>query len=391
MPIVKSLLSQDFYKLTMHQAILHQLPHCITKWKFVCRNEGIVWPKNFVERFREEIQHLCSLKYMKEELEYLSSKSFFKKDYIDYLKNFKLDENILDYGMDDCGQFYCYAESSYLNSSPFEIFILQIVNELFFELTYGKDNTDLWKEGEKRLEEKIRFVRNYCHNDFIFSDFGLRRRLSERWHAWVCAKLQRELPDNFKGTSNVDFARRMNLIPIGTVAHEWTMVAQALVRIEDSQKWALQKWADEYRGDLGIALTDTIGIDSFLRDFDLYFAKLYDGVRHDSGDSYAFGEKVINHYEKLKIDPMTKSITFSDGLTIKSFFDIYSRFRNRIKIYGGIGTSLTNDVGVSPLNIVMKIVSCNNRPVAKISDGKGKTMCENQEYVNYLKSVFKIS
>lgn len=185
--------------------------------------------------------------------------------------------------------------------------------------------------------------------------------------------------------------KKLGITPIGTMAHEFLQAFQALdVRLRDSQKAALETWVREYRGDLGVALTDVVGMDAFLRDFDLYFAKLFDGLRHDSGDPYAWGDKAIAHYQTLKIDPKTKSLTFSDGLTIKKAWDLHQYFKTRIKTNFGIGTNLTNDMGLTQLNIVLKLVQCNGQPVAKLSDSPGKVMIENNTYLAYLKQVFDI-
>ena len=207
----------------------------------------------------------------------------------------------------------------------------------------------------------------------------------------MVAALAQEVPEFFKGTSNVDLARRHGLVPIGTMAHEYLQAHQALgYRLRDFQKMALENWVKEYRGDLGIALTDTVGMDAFLADFDLYFAKLFDGLRHDSGDPMEWGEKVLAHYAKLRIDPNTKILTFSDGLDLPKTFDIYRAFASRTKVGFGIGTNLTNDLGVEPLNIVMKLVSCNGNPVAKISDAPGKTLCDDETFMAYLQQIFEV-
>jgi nicotinate phosphoribosyltransferase len=389
MPIIESLLDQDYYKLTMLQCILHQFPHCNTRYKFVCRNSGIIWPNGFIEKFADEIDNLCSLTFKEDELQYIATKPYFKPDFIEFLRMFKLNRKNISFGMKN-GELFIETNGSFLQNTNFEIYVLSIVNELYFDMTYP-NKEELLKEGQKRLNEKFDFIKEYCHDDFLISDFGTRRRFSKEWHKHVVESFVKYVPNNFCGTSNVLLAKELNITPIGTMAHEIFCVAQQLTRVMDSQKYTLQKWADEYRGNLGVALTDTFGIDVFLKDFDLYFAKLFSGLRHDSGSPYEFAEKVLKHYKDLKIDPLTKSLTFSDSLTVKSAFDIYSRYRGLIKLYFGIGTSISNDVSVNPLNIVFKVVECNGQPVAKISDGKGKTMCENQEYVNYLKSVFKIS
>lgn len=203
--------------------------------------------------------------------------------------------------------------------------------------------------------------------------------------------MRREIPSLFRGTSNVLLARDLNLVPIGTMAHEYLQTYQALgVRLRDSQKVALENWVQEYRGDLGIALTDVVGMDAFLADFDLYFAKLFDGLRHDSGDPIVWGEKALAHYAKLRIDPHTKRLVFSDGLDIPKAIALYDHFGDRTQLGFGIGTNLTNDMGLKPINIVMKLTSCNGQPVAKLSDSPGKILCDDQTFLAYLRQVFNV-
>ena len=274
----------------------------------------------------------------------------------------------------------------------FEIFVLAIVNELYFRQF---DATTLLNEGRQRLTAKIERLQNFAtqpqeHFGFDLSDFGLRRRYSAAWHDEVIARLASDVPAYFKGTSNVYLARKHNLVPIGTMAHEYFQSFQAFgaVRLRDFQKAALEDWVQEYRGDLGIALTDTIGMKAFLRDFDLYFAKLFDGLRHDSGDPYEWGELAINHYKSLRIDPRAKRLVFSDGLDIDTAIKLYRYFGSRIQVGFGIGTSLTNDMGIQTLNIVMKLVSCNGATTAKLSDSPGKTQCNDDTFLAYLRQVF---
>jgi nicotinate phosphoribosyltransferase len=186
-------------------------------------------------------------------------------------------------------------------------------------------------------------------------------------------------------------AKELGISPIGTMAHEFLQAFQALdVRLRNFQKAALEAWVQEYRGDLGIALTDVVGMDAFLRDFDLYFAKLFDGLRHDSGDPYEWGDKAFAHYRKLKIDTKTKMLTFSDGLNLEKAWLLHQYFKDRFQVSFGIGTNLTNDMGQTPLNIVLKLVECNGQSVAKISDSSGKTMSDNETFLAYLRQVFEI-
>jgi nicotinate phosphoribosyltransferase len=385
-PIIESLLDTDLYKLTMHQAVLHQFPSVDARFKFKCRNKGVKFTKEQFYEIGRQVNHLCSLYFTEDELAYLRTIYFLKPDYIDFLRLFKMDRKYIDISWMD-GELIIRISGPWLYTILFETPVLAIVNEVYF-WDENKLVNDLI-EGSKKLSDKIDIIKQLNDPNFKFSEFGARRRYGMRWHDTVVKSLATLVPQNFVGTSDVCFAYKHNVKAIGTMAHEWIQAGQALTNLRNSQKFMLQKWADEYRGELGIALSDTLGIDVFLRDFDSYFAKLFDGVRHDSGDPIEMGEKVIAHYEKLKIDPMTKSIVFSDSLTIPRAIEIYKHFKGRIKVSFGIGTNLTNDLVREPLNIVIKMTHCNGQPVAKISDNNGKGMCEDEDYLKMLKGVLK--
>ena len=252
-------------------------------------------------------------------------------------------------------------------------------------------------EGERRLQEKAARLKTFAGSQnpedppFLVSDFGTRRRYNLKWQEHVVRTFHQAAPEVFRGTSNVYLAKKLGLTPIGTMAHEFLQAFQALdVRLRDFQTAALEAWVHEYRGDLGIALTDVVGMDAFLRDFDLYFAKLFDGLRHDSGDPYEWGDKAYAHYKNLKIDSRTKMLTFSDGLDIERSWALHQYFKDRFKTSFGIGTNLTNDLGHTPLNIVLKLVECNGQSVAKLSDSPGKTMTDNDTFLAYLRQTFQI-
>lgn len=389
-PIIQSLLDTDMYKFTMQQTVLHQFSNANeVEFHFRCRNEGINLAQ-YIDEINQEIDHLCTLTFTAEELSYLGSLRYIKADYVDFLTLFRLQRkyiNVVDMGN---GEIDVVIKGPWLHTIPFEIYVLSIVNEVYFRnQPQSKQAKDLvWETGFSKLKEKIAAVK--ADGKMKFSDFGTRRRYSRAWHEEVVKELKTQLPDNFTGTSNVLFAMKYNLTPIGTMAHEYLQACQVLgPRLRDSQKFALEKWVQEYRGDLGIALTDVIGLDAFLRDFDLYFCKLFDGVRHDSGNPYEWGEKILAHYAKMKINATTKQFVFSDGLDIEKAIALNNHFDGRVRCFFGIGTNLTNDVGFKALNIVLKMTSCNGSPVAKLSDTPGKSMCNDQEYMNYLRHVFQ--
>ncbi len=203
--------------------------------------------------------------------------------------------------------------------------------------------------------------------------------------------LKNELGENLAGTSNVMFAAKHGLTPLGTMAHEYLQACQALgPRLRDSQTFGFETWAREYRGDLGIALSDVYGMDAFLRDFDMYFCKLFDGARHDSGDPIVWGERLLEHYERNRVDPRTKTLVFSDSLDFPRVIELYTRFKDRARIAFGVGTNLTNDLGYTPLQIVIKMIRCNGQPVAKLSDSPEKNLCDDVAYLAYLRQVFEI-
>jgi len=317
---------------------------------------------------------------------------FIKSDFVDFLTIFRFQRRFIHVDARD-GRLSIRAAGPIAHVMAFEVFVLYIVNELFYRrLPAGPE---LLEAARARLRNKVGMIREYAQEPaqgfpFLFMDFGLRRRYSGPWQEEVVGTFARELPEHFRGTSNVFLARKLGLVPAGTMAHEYLQAYQAFgSRLRDFQKAGLEAWVQEYRGDLGIALTDVVGMDAFLADFDLYFAKLFDGLRHDSGDPIQWGEQAIAHYRKLRIDPRTKRLVFSDALNLPRAFAIHRHFRDQIPSTFGIGTDLTNDTPHRALNIVMKMIACGGQPVAKLSDSPGKTLCEDPTYLAYLRQVFR--
>lgn len=392
MAVITSLLDTDLYKFTMWQALLHHHPANTSRYAFVCRNNPPVALAPLLAEVNAELDELCKLRFQKDELRFLAKLPFIKKDFIEFLRVFQFNRDFIS-AKSDGDDLAIVAEGPQVHVMAFEIFVLAIVNELHFRRV---PQEAALLEGRARLRAKMAVLREdldrgSLRHGFEFFDFGVRRRFSGAWHREVVTTLAEAFPDNFRGTSSVHLAKELGLRPIGTMAHEYLQTFQALdVQLRLSQRAALETWVHEYRGDLGIALTDVIGMDAFLADFDLYFAKLFDGLRHDSGDPVVWGEKALAHYDRLKVDPHTKRLVFSDGLTIAEALRLYRHFGDRVQVGFGIGTHLSNDVGHKPLNVVMKLVSCNEQPVAKLSDSPGKTLCDDETFLAYLRSVFRV-
>jgi nicotinate phosphoribosyltransferase len=395
-PVIASLLETDLYKFTMWQAMLHRHPQTQAEYTFVCRNEPAYPLADLLGEVNAELDRLCGLAFAEDELAYLAGLRFIKPDFVDFLRIFRFQRRFIE-ARADGPRLAVVARGPQVHVTGFEIYVLAIVNELYFRRF---DAAAALAEGRRRLAVKIGRLRAFAAESpqppwpyaFEFFDFGVRRRYSAAWQREVLATLAREVPQFFKGTSNVLLARDLDLVPIGTMAHEYLQTYQALgVRLRDHQKAALEDWVQEYRGDLGVALTDVVGMDAFLADFDLYFAKLFDGLRHDSGDPVAWGEKALAHYARLRIDARTKRFVFSDSLDIERAIGLWRHFTSRTQLGFGIGTHITNDVGLVPLNIVMKLTRCNGQPVAKLSDSPGKTLCDDETFLAYLRQVFGIA
>jgi nicotinate phosphoribosyltransferase len=385
--LIQSLLDTDLYKFTMMQVVLHHFPGAQVEYKFRCRTPGVDL-RPHLEEMKAEFENLCRLRFRDDELAYLRALRFMKSDFVDFLGLFQFNAKYLQAGYGEGpGEIDLTIRGPWLHTILYEIPVLAIVSEVYFRRTQPRPNLD---EGRRRLQAKIELVRKVEPEfEFKISDFGTRRRFSGAWQEEVLQTLKREVPEYFAGTSNVWFAKRNALTPLGTLGHEYMQACQALgPRLRDSQVFAFDKWAQEYRGDLGIAISDTYGVDAFLRDFDMYFCKLFDGARHDSGDPFDWGEKMIAHYRRNRVDPRTKTLIFSDQLSFPLAIEIARRFHGRARTSFGIGTNLTNDLGYEPINIVLKMTECNGQPVAKVSDAPGKTISKDAGYLAYLRQVF---
>ena len=382
-PVVMSLLDTDLYKFNMDQVIFHTHTDLIGEYYFKCRNKDIVFTPAMKEEIDAQIDHLCTLRFQKDELEYLRSIRFIKDDYVEFLKLWHPLREYVKTDLSPKGELSCVVHGPMFAAMQFEIYLLEIINEVYFRMSY--DYEELRKSAVERLDAKIKAFNEGVYT-FKFAEFGARRRLSREWEDVVVRRLIRET-GNCVGTSNVYFAKKYNVMPIGTYAHEFVQMYQGIdsIPLAYTNHCAMEDWYKEYRGDNGTALTDTITTDLFLLDFNRSFVNNYNGVRHDSGDPIEWGEKIIAHYNKYGVDPKTKQLLFSDGLNFDRAQEIYDYFKDKVKVSFGIGTFCSNDTFAEPLNIVIKLQYVNGRPVAKLSDTPGKEMCQDPNYLEYLR------
>ncbi|MBL0700207.1 MAG: nicotinate phosphoribosyltransferase [Desulfosarcina sp.] len=365
--MLTSILDNDFYKFTMQNAIVKLFPRAKVRYKFINRGKNR-FPDGFDQYLKENINKLTELKLTSSELLFLKEKcSYLDPTYIDFLQGYRFDDNEVKIALKN-GALQVIITGYWYRTILWEVPLLAIISELFFRLTGRKT----YSQKDILLIAKKKALR-YNKIKVRIADFGTRRRYSYTNHDIVVNVLSKYGSSSFIGTSNVHFAMKYSLIPIGTHAHEWFMFHGAKYGYKMANRLAMEHWVDIYRGNLGIALSDTYTSKIFFKDFDIKFAKLFDGVRHDSGDPIEFANRIIAHYKKFNINPNSKTIIFSDGLNPDKVEEIADFCRNKINISFGIGTDFTNDVGVEPLNIVIKMVEAKPEchewtPTVKLSD-----------------------
>jgi nicotinate phosphoribosyltransferase len=361
----------------MQQAVIHLFPDLIVQYKLIIRTKRN-FPDNFADMFRQQVEMMSTLSLRHDEYNFLKKTYFFKAPYIDFLRGYRFNsEEVTILQKNDTIELI--IEGPWYRTILWETPLMATISELFF-----MHNTEEkpWPMPQRinKMKEKAKF---FERRQILYADFGSRRRYSYTNHEKLVQTCRRYSPKSFIGTSNPYLAMKYDTKMIGTQAHEFFMVMAALYGYLMANRLGLEKWVDVYQGDLGIALTDTFTTDVFFRDFTTKYAKLFDGVRQDSGDPFVFSDKAIAHYEKLRIDPKSKTIVFSDSLNPDMVEKIHDYCDGRIKDVYGIGTNLTNDVGVKALNIVIKLtaVLVNNtwQPTTKLSDDAGKHLGPVQE------------
>ncbi|HGJ5855031.1 nicotinate phosphoribosyltransferase [Arsenophonus nasoniae] len=391
-PIITSLLDTDAYKLHMQQAVFHHYNHVSVVAEFRCRSDERLG--NYAQAVRQQIDLMAHVALTPTEYHYLRGLPFFKTDYLDWLKAFRFNPRQVNVYTTPENQLALRISGPWREVILWEVPLLALISELVHR---SRSPTVTAKDAIEQLHKLIKHfyqdakMQNIDLANFKLMDFGTRRRFSRTVQFAIVNELKNHFP-YFTGTSNYKLAEQLQLRPVGTQAHEWFQAHQQISEdLANSQRVALQSWLDEYPDQLGIALTDCITMDAFLRDFDITFANRYQGLRHDSGDPLEWGEKAIRHYKKLAIDPMSKTLVFSDNLDLQKALILYKHFYKRINLIFGIGTRLTCNIPqVKPLNIVIKLVECNGKPVAKLSDSPGKTICDDDEFIDRLKKAFDI-
>jgi len=377
------MLDNDLYKYTMQQLVLHNFPNTKVEYDLSIRSKNVDL-RPFRQQIERELIELSSFQLQPEEISYLKSIRFISDDYVEWLSNFRFNPQKHISISERNDNLFLIIRGDWLHTILYEVPVLAIISEAYS--TYQQSMP--LKTCTELLNAKVEFVKS-LGPEFKFADFGTRRRFSYMIQDHVVETLSRELPSNFVGTSNVHFAMKYGVKTVGTMAHEILQCSQALFPLPTHQKDMFYRWSREFVGDLGYALSDTLGSDYFLKDFTLDLAKLFDGTRQDSGDPFEYGEKIIRHYERLGINPKSKYVVFSDALDLGRARDLFNYFKDRINVSFGIGTFLTNDCGIAPLSIVIKVQNCNGIPVVKLSDNPEKAMGRDKNYLEFIKSYVK--
>lgn len=369
--MIESILDTDLYKFTQQQAVLELFPDTNVSYVFSNRNLNMTFTDEAFYHIKNEIKKFSELRLTDEEYEYIKSLRFTKPMYAEYLKNYRFNTNELQLVLSDEGHLSIHIMGKWHSTILWEVPLMAIISEVYFKYV---DKDWIYTGQEEQAKDKALRLSEYCK----FADFGTRRRRSYFSQDIVVRTMMQY--SGFVGTSNVHFAMKYGVRPIGTVAHEWFMGVSALRGLRHANHNALYNWVKVYDADLGIALTDTYGTDSFFNDFDLKLAKTFDGVRHDSGDPFQFVDKVIAHYQKLNIDPLTKTIVFSDGLDVDLAIKLAQYCQDKIRCSFGIGTHFTNHYinhkgeKSKPLNMVIKLRRCDGIEVVKLSDNPAKAI-----------------
>ncbi|WP_456309446.1 nicotinate phosphoribosyltransferase [Serratia proteamaculans] len=388
-PILTTLLDTDAYKLHMQQAVFHRYYDVTVAAEFRCRGDDMLGI--YVDEIKQQIETMSALTLTEDEFTYLSGLPFFTPDYLNWLRSYRYDPAQVRV-RNHQGKLDIRISGPWREVIMWEVPLLALISEVVHRHRSPQVTPEMAvSQLKSKLAQFKALTADLDMSRFRLMDFGTRRRFSHDVQLAIVSTLKQDFPW-LVGSSNYEMARQLDIMPVGTQAHEWFQAHQQLSPVlANCQRAALQSWLEEYPDQLGIALTDCITMDAFLRDFGLEFASAYQGLRHDSGDPLEWGEKAIAHYQQLSIDPLSKTLVFSDNLDLEKAVELYRHFGQRINVIFGIGTRLTCDIPqVKPLNIVIKLVECNGKPVAKLSDSPGKTICQDKAFVRALRKAFDL-
>lgn len=388
-PILTTLLDTDAYKLHMQQAVFHRYYDVTVAAEFRCRGDDMLGI--YVDEIKQQIETMSELTLSEDEFTYLSGLPFFTTDYLNWLRSYRYDPGQVRV-RNHQGKLDIRISGPWREVIMWEVPLLALISEVVHRHRSPQVTPEMAvSQLKSKLAQFKALTADLDMSRFRLMDFGTRRRFSHDVQLAIVSTLKQDFPW-LVGSSNYEMARQLDIMPVGTQAHEWFQAHQQISPVlANCQRAALQSWLEEYPDQLGIALTDCITMDAFLRDFGPELANAYQGLRHDSGDPLEWGEKAIAHYQQLGIDPLSKTLVFSDNLDLDKAVELYRHFGQRINVIFGIGTRLTCDIPqVKPLNIVIKLVECNGKPVAKLSDSPGKTICQDKAFVRALRKAFDL-
>lgn len=373
---ITSILDNDFYKFTMQNAVVNLYPKAKAKYAFINRGHH-QFPEGFGEKLKEEIKKLERIRLTVEEKQFLKKHCpYLPPTYLDFLQGFQYDASEVTVTQNG-HELEVHIEGYWYRTILWEVPLMFLICELYYEQEAVQKEIGIRVSDEDVIATARQKIEKYKSLGITIADFGTRRRHSYEVQKMVVKTMIEHGKGCFTGTSNVHLAMALNTKPIGTHAHEWFMFHAARYGFKMSNPLALENWVHTYRGDLGIALSDTYTTDVFFRAFDKKFSKLFDGVRHDSGDPIEFAQKTIDHYKRMGIDPLSKTIIFSDALDYDKVQRIANFCKGKIGMSFGIGTNFTNDVGLPALNIVIKMTQAHPESgewnnVVKLPDVEGK-------------------
>jgi len=383
--MIQSILDNDLYKFTMQQAVHMLYPRAQAQYEFFNRGKT-PFPEGFALKIKDEIEKMVDLRLSPDQKAFLKESCYFLTPvYLDYLESYRFDPKEVMIEQDG-GLLLINITGPWYRTILWEVPLMAIISETYFKIT-GQDSVSHKQQKETNID-KAEALKSH---GVKIADFGTRRRFSANVHEQLIRDFLSLNGHTLIGTSNVHFAHQFNLTPIGTLAHEWFMFHAVINGYQMANPLAQDAWAKVFQGDLGIALTDTYTTNIFLSTFGTFHAKLFDGVRQDSGDPFSFADKMIQHYKRHHIDPSTKTVVFSDSLDVGKAINIHHHCKGRIRNSFGIGTNLTNDVGVSPLNMVIKLIRCRDsanipwRNTVKLSDDIGKHTGDKNELNHCMK------